>query len=65
MSPLEEIPSMIQLDAPELGEVVLIFGAESIVDGVATNRLSSPLMEPRMGEPTMYMRWVRRGNGRV
>ena len=34
MSPPEEIPSMVKLDAPQLGEVLLlIFAAESIVDG--------------------------------
>ena len=34
MSPLEETPSMIQLDALQFGEVVvLIFGAESIIGG--------------------------------
>ena len=34
MAPLEEIPCMIQLDAPQPGEVmVLIFGTESVVGG--------------------------------
>jgi len=34
MPPLEETPSMIQLDTPQFWEVVLlIFGAESIVGG--------------------------------
>jgi len=33
VSPLEEIPSMVKLDSPQLGEfVLLILGAESIVD---------------------------------
>jgi hypothetical protein len=33
VSPLEEIPSMVKLDAPQLREVVfLIFGAEGIVE---------------------------------
>jgi len=32
--PIEEIPSMVQLDAPQLGEfVMLILGSESVVDG--------------------------------
>jgi len=33
VSPLEEIPSMVKLDSPQLGEFVfLILGAESMVD---------------------------------
>ena len=32
MSPLKEIPSVVKLDAPQLGEIMLlIFGPESIV----------------------------------
>jgi hypothetical protein len=51
VSPSEEIPSMIKLDAPQLGEVtVLIFGAESVVgsscheDGSHANCTSDKLV---------------------